>query len=60
MLIVVMDVVISLIVGFVIFIMFGGMVKNIGVEVQDVVKLGKIFYRCNVIYMFMVIIGKEF
>lgn len=33
MLIVVMDVVISLIVGFVIFIMFGGMVKNIGVEV---------------------------
>lgn len=40
MLIAVMDVVTSLIAGFVIFTTFGGMAKNIGVEVQDVAKSG--------------------
>lgn len=59
MLIAVMDVVTSLIAGFVIFTTFGGMAKNIGVEVQDVAKSGKILHRRNVTYMLMVIIGKE-
>lgn len=42
MLIAVMDVVTSLIAGFVIFTTFGGMAKKIGVEVKDVAKSGKI------------------
>lgn len=59
MLIAVMDVVTSLIAGFVIFTTFGGMAKKIGVEVQDVAKSGKILHRRNVTCMLMVIIGKE-
>lgn len=42
MLIAIMDVVTSLIAGFVIFTTFGGMAKKIGVEVKDVAKSGKI------------------
>jgi hypothetical protein len=52
MLIAVMDVVTSLIAGFVIFTTFGGMAKKIGVNVEDVAKSGKAkpakreIYRC--------------
>lgn len=47
MLIAVMDVVTSLIAGFVIFTTFGGMAKKIGVDVQDVAKSGTNSYQSN-------------